>query len=86
MPMEKQSALLELADELMAMAPTVGAATAEGGAILLREAAAQLRLCHGALERIQRRSRGPHPEGDTREDLVRDLRHIEATARVALSP
>ncbi len=44
---------MELADELMAMAPTVAAATAEGGAAVLREAAYQLRICNGLIDALR---------------------------------
>lgn len=39
---------LQLADDLMAMAATIAAATSENGASVIREAAAQLRLLHFA--------------------------------------
>jgi len=72
---------LELADELMAMAPTMAAATAEGGAAVLREAAYQLRICHYADDLLSALRELIEACDDEALDDIEDERHAAALDR-----
>ena len=76
---ESKHTAAELADELMAMAPTVAAATAEGGAAILREAAYQLRMVAPAFAALREAEAFISGfEGDSMQDVSALLAQVRA--------